>query len=116
MTRRTIHGIVASPGASIVSGCAGMLRDAVPCCAAHAMLWNGDYLHQIEGDFGDKTAQLVAQSHQTAIDALEQVSPEEQGYVCTQYPPSFKEAAPASAESHIYAMHASAWHASLVEG
>ena len=54
-----------------------MLRDVAPCCAAHAMLWNDDYLHQIEGDFGDKTAQLVAQSHQTAIDTLEQVSLEE---------------------------------------
>ena len=52
-----------------------MLRGAVLCCAAHAMLWNDDHLHQIEGDFGDKTAQLVAQSHQAAIDTLEQVSP-----------------------------------------
>ena len=79
------------------------------------MLWNDDYLHQIEGDFGDKTAQLVAQSHQTAINTLEQVSPEEQGYLCTQYPPSFEEAAPASAKSHVYAMLTSAWRV-LSEG
>ena len=41
--------------------------------AAHAMLWNDDYLHQIEKDFGDKTAQLVARSHKTAIDTMEEV-------------------------------------------
>ena len=37
------------------------------------MRWNNDYLSQIETDFGDKTAQLVAESHKTAIDTLEQV-------------------------------------------
>ena len=41
--------------------------------AAVAMRWNNDYLSQIETDFGDKTAQLVAESHKVAIDTLEQV-------------------------------------------
>lgn len=46
-----------------------------PYCAvlaAHAMLWNDNYVHQIKKEHGDKTAQLVAQSHETAIDTLEQ--------------------------------------------
>ena len=68
-------GSVQVPGAQHLLR--SILRDAAPCSAAHAMLWNDDYLHQIEGDFGDKTAHLVAQSHQTAIDTLEQVCPEE---------------------------------------
>ena len=41
--------------------------------AAVAMRWNNDYLSQIEAERGDKFAQLVAESHKTAIDTLEQV-------------------------------------------
>ena len=48
-------------------------QDAGVAPAAVAMRWNNDYLSQIEADFGDKTAQLVAESHKTAIDTLEQV-------------------------------------------
>ena len=41
--------------------------------AAVAMRWNNDYLSQIEAERGDKFAQVVAESHKTAIDTLEQV-------------------------------------------
>ncbi|CAL5220892.1 g2983 [Coccomyxa viridis] len=40
--------------------------------SAIAMRWNNDYLSQIEAERGDKFAQVVAESHKTAIDTLEQ--------------------------------------------
>ena len=50
-----------------------MSVDSTTLSAAHVMRWNDDYLYQIERDFGEKTARLVAESHKTAIDTIEQV-------------------------------------------
>jgi hypothetical protein len=37
------------------------------------MRWTDDHLYQIEKDFGEETAKLVAESHKTAIETMEQV-------------------------------------------
>ena len=47
--------------------------DCTALSAAHVMRWNDDHLYNIEKDFGEETAKLVAESHKTAIDTMEQV-------------------------------------------
>lgn len=47
--------------------------DCTALSAAHVMRWNDDHLYNIEKDFGEETAKLVAESHKTAIETMEQV-------------------------------------------
>ena len=48
--------------------------DCIALPAAHVMRWNDDHLYNIEKDFGEETAKLIAESHKTAIETMEQVS------------------------------------------
>lgn len=56
---------------------------------AHLMMWNDDYYHLLEQQFGTDTMTKVAQSHRDAIDFVEKVHPADLMLAASVYTDAF---------------------------